>query len=302
LLLLCLWGFWRMLRRARPAAPGNPWTGLAAGAALALGSIAKPHYGLLGLGALGCVRRGKRPGPGAWLLLGAAIGGAALLWLSLALAPAGSWQAWLDQILATTSFTALPPGHSSIAAPWNRSIAGEVARWLLPNKFTHIVAASPAAAGWITTALVLALALATAFAVIGSLRLRAWQCRTGRDGADPVAVDLELSLLSTWVFLAAPASWTHHLVLLVPAVLVLLRDAVLDPRARGFTRLAAGLVLAVLALTVDDLIPRDIRTGSHAIMALMTVAVIGLWALLFERLLAHNAAQRWKQVTPPTAV
>jgi len=296
LLLVCLWGFWRVLRQAgaTPAAtlPRDPLGLLTAGASLALGSIAKPHFGLLGLGALGCLRHGRRPGPGAGLVLGAAIGGAALLWLSLALAPAGSWQAWVDQILANTSLTTLPPGHSSIAAPWNRSIAGEVARWLVPNKFTDIVAASPAAAGWITTALVLTLTLATAFALLGSLRLRARRCRTGLGAAAPVAVDLELSLLSTWVFLAAPASWTHHLVLLLPAALVLLRDAVLNPRARGFTKLAAGLVLAVLALTLDDLIPREIRTASHALMSLMTVAVIGLWALLLEQLLAHNASAR----------
>jgi hypothetical protein len=107
-----------------------------------------------------------------------------------------------------------------------------------------------------------------------------------------VGVDLELSLLSVWVFLAAPASWTHHLVMLLPAALVLLREAVLDPRASGPGRLAAGLVLAVLALTLDDLLPREVRTGSHAIMALMTVAVLGLWALLLERLLAHNAVKR----------
>ena len=292
LLLLCLWGFWRVLRRGRPAPTAAPWTGLGAGAALALGSVAKPHYALLGLAALGCPRQGRRPGSGLWLLLGAVLAGAALLWLSLALAPPGSWPAWVEQILATTSFTALPPGHSSIAAPWNRSIAGEVARWLVPNKFTAILLPSPAAAAWGTTLLVLGLGLATAGAVLGSLRLRARRCRTGSGDADPVAVDLELSLLSVWVFLAAPASWTHHLAMLLPAALVLLRDAVLDPRARALTRLAAVLVLAVLALTLDDLIPREVRTGSHAIMGLMTVAVVGLWGLLLEQLLAHTAAVR----------
>jgi len=296
LLLLCLWGFWRVLRRAGPAPPtGSPravLSRLGAGAALALGSVAKPHYGLLGLGALGCLRRGRRPGPGLWLLLGAALGGAALLWLSLALAPAGSWTAWMQQILGTTGFTALPPGHSSIAAPWNRSIAGEVARWLVPNKFSQVVAASPTAAAWISAALVMALALATGWAVLRSLRLRARRCAEGDGSAGPVAVDLELSVLSVWVFLAAPASWTHHLVMLLPAALVLLRDAVLDPRARNATRLAAVLVLAVLALTLDDLIPREVRTSSQAIMALMTVAVVGLWALLLERLLAEQRASR----------
>jgi hypothetical protein len=84
--------------------------------------------------------------------------------------------------------------------------------------------------------------------------------------------------------------------MLLPAALVLLRDAVLDPRAGGLGRLAAVLVLAVLALTLDDLIPPEVRTSSRAIMALTTVAVLGLWALLLQLLVAHNVhpRNRWK--------
>jgi Uma2 family endonuclease len=323
LLLLCLWPFWRALRTTSAASPigsrrvdkrsavhpSRGWISrrsstllhlpfnaccrhVAAGACLALGSIAKPHYGLLLLGVFGCLRVGRRPGPGVWLVLGAALAGAALLWLSLIITPSGSWAAWWEQVPGTTSYTTLPPGHSSIAAPWNRSIAGEVARWLVPNKFIAPVIASPEAAQWVTTALVLALGLATAWAVLGSLRRRARRCAAGRRSPDPVVVDLELSLIAVWVFLAAPASWTHHLVMLLPAALVLLREAVLDPRAGGLGRIAAVLVLAVLALTLDDLIPREVRTGSRAIMALMTVAVLGLWALLLQRLLAQHADHR----------
>jgi hypothetical protein len=43
-------------------------------------------------------------------------------------------------------------------------------------------------------------------------------------------------------------------------------------------------VLAMLALTLDDLIPRELRVSSQAIMSLMTVAVIGLWLLLAQHL------------------
>jgi hypothetical protein len=304
LLLLCVWGFWRTLRRIAPgSAPDarpsgstralRDWLALVGGgAALALGSVAKPHYGLLVLGAGGCMWSGNRPGPGLRLLLGTALGGATLLWLSLVVAPHGSWTAWWAQVPGTTSFTALPPGHSSIAAPWNRSLAGEVARWLVPNKFIEPVAANPVAAGYITAALVFALGVATARAVLGSLALRARRCAAGVSGVEAVAVDLELSLIAVWVFLAAPASWTHHLVMLLPAALVLLRDAVLDPRAGGLGRLAAVLVLAVLALTLDDLVPREVRTSSRAILVLMTLGVVGLWALLLERLLRLTKAKR----------
>jgi hypothetical protein len=219
--------------------------------------------------------------------------------LSLAIAPAGSWSVWIEHIPGATSYTALPPGHSSIAAPWNRSIAGEVARWLVPNKFIEPVAAAPAAAAVITGALVAVLGLITAWAMLASLRRRARGCRAGNGAPDPRAVDLELALLSVWVFLAAPASWTHHLVMLLPAALVLLRDSVLEPRTGTMQRIAAGLVLAVLALTLDDLLPRDVRTGSRAMLALMTVAVLGLWLLLLQQLVKRTKPAHRSRRHPP---
>ena len=264
LILLCLWLYWRALRRGRG--------GYGAGAALALGSVAKPHYALLLLGAL--------PRPGIRLLLGGGVAALALLTLSLNLAPAGSWGSWLTQIVDATSYSALPPGHSSIAAPWNRSIAGLVARFLVPNKFTEPLAASPAAATMLSAALVLTLTGISAWALVGSMRSR----RLGPAGGHAMRIDLELSILSVWIFLAAPASWTHHLVMLLPAALVLLRDAVLDPAQPPGSRLTAGLVLMVLALTLDDLIPRELRVSSQAIMSLMTFAVLSLWLLLVQRL------------------
>lgn len=264
LILLCLWLYWRSVRRGR--------CGYGAGAALVLGSVAKPHYALLLLGAL------ARPRPR--LLLGGASAALALLTLSLMLAPAGSWESWLTQIVGTTSYTTLPPGHSSIAAPWNRSIPGQVARFLVPNKFTEPLADSPAAAAMLSTVLVLALGAISASVIIASMRRR----RRSPAGGHATRIDLELSILSVWIFLAAPASWTHHLVMLLPPALVLLRDAVLDPTQPPTSRASAALVLLVLALTLDDLIPRELRTASQALMGLMTVAVLALWLLLVERL------------------
>jgi hypothetical protein len=276
LMLLCLWLYWRQLRRGR--------CGFGGGAALVLGAIAKPHYGLLLLGALPqCVSdkgRARAPSRCLRLLLGAAIAGLALLGLSLILAPAGSWASWWSAIAGGASYSALPDGHSSIAAPWNRSIAGQVARFLIPNKFTEPVIASPAAAAALSSALVILLLAASVWVLSDSMRRRIGASAP----TDPIAIDLELSILSMFIFLAAPASWTHHLVMLLPAALVLLRDAVLDPREPAGSRFTAALVLLVLALTLDDLLSREIRTSSQALMGLMTAAVLSLWLLLLERL------------------
>ena len=292
LILLFLWLYWRALRLGRAS--------YGAGATLALSAVAKPHYGLLLLAAVrwpgsplasqrsseqGTCQVPSKHAIRPWSrtlspMVGAALFGLLLIGVSLLIAPAGSWHSWLSLVLGNTSFTELPPGHSSIAAPWNRSIPGEVARLLIPNKFSQPLVASPAAAAWLSTALVLAVTAATFWLLQDALRT-SWRSRAP---PDPRVVDLELSLLSVLVFLAAPASWTHHLVMLLPAALVLLRDAVLDPSESLSSRLTAALVLAVLALTLDDLIPRDLRVSSQPLMALMTVAVLALWLLLMQRL------------------
>ena len=73
---------------------------------------------------------------------------------------------------------------------------------------------------------------------------------------------------------------------MVLAALMLLRNALRETLA---SRLTAALVLAVLALTLDDLIPRELRVSSQAIMGLMTVAVLALWLLLVQRLSISRA-------------
>ena len=266
ILLLLLWGFWRRVRLGRQDA--------SAGAALVLGSVAKPHVGLLLMAAA--------PRPGRRLIGGAVAAGALLLVLAWAVAPAGSWESWLALVPGSSSYHTLPDGHSSIAAPWNRSIPGSVARLLVPNKFTAIWLDEPGLAQRLSTAIVLVLLLVTGWALFRSMR---------RDMRPPADRDLEMSLILLWVFLAAPASWTHHLVLLLPAVLVLLRDGVLDPSAAPGSRITAGLVLLVIAATFDDLVPLKVRTASQPMMALMTVGVLSLWLLLVQRLASRRGAR-----------
>jgi hypothetical protein len=52
------------------------------------------------------------------------------------------------------------------------------------------------------------------------------------------------------------------------------------------------LTLALIAVTFEDLLPRDIRTSSLALMSLMTVAILALWALTAARLLRRSAGVR----------
>lgn len=155
-----------------------------------------------------------------------------------------------------------------------------MARFFIPNKFVDPLVDSPFAAELLSTIAILVLLAVSAWALSRSIR---------RSDREPRDRDLELSLISIFVFLASPASWTHHLVMLLPAALVMLRDGVFDRNEPVASRFTVGLVLGIMALTFDDLIPREIRTSSLAIMSLMTVAVFALWLLIVERLLRRSA-------------
>lgn len=264
IVLLFLWLYWRQVRCSQ-----RTWS---SGGALVLGCVAKPHYFLLALGA--------GPKPGYRIIVGALIAGTALVGGSLALAPDGSWDTWVEGVLGEIGYTSLPGNLSSIAAPWNRSIPGFVARFLIPNKYVDPLVDSPFAAKFLSTTVILVLLAVSAWALFRSIR---------RADREPRDRDLELSLISIFVFLAAPASWTHHLVMLLPASLVMLRDCVLDRNEPVTSRLTVGLILVIIAFTFDDLIPREIRTSSLAIMSLMTVAVVALWLLIVARLLRRSA-------------
>jgi hypothetical protein len=262
--LLFLWLFWRQVRRSRATSTS--------GVGLVLGALAKPHYGLLALGA--------GPKPGLRIIFGASITGAALFVASLLLLPSGLWPSWVEHVLAETSYTALPGGRTSIAAPWNRSVAGLFARLFVPNKFSAPLFDQPAAADYLSTAVILLLLVVSAWALYRSMR---------RVDRGPTDRDLELSLISLFVFLASPASWTHHLVMLLPTALVMLRDVVLDPNEPMSQRLTMALILALIAVTFEDLIPRDLRTSSLLMMSMMTVAILALWLLTVVRLLRRSA-------------
>jgi hypothetical protein len=251
ILLLLLWGFWRQVRLGRQ--------GVAAGAALVLGSVAKPHVGLLLLAA--------GPRPDRRLVGGVVAAGLVVLLIAWSVAPAGSWGSWLTLVPGASSYQALPDGHSSIAAPWNRSVAGSVARLLVPNKFTTVWLDAPGLAQGLSTTIVLLLLGVTGRALFRSMR-RGERPASDRDG--------EMSLVLLWVFFAA-------------AALVLLRDRVLDRGVGLSSRMTAGLVLLVIAATFDDLVPLQLRTASQPLMALMSVGLLSLWLLLVQSLARRSA-------------
>jgi len=268
-----LWMYWRRLREGAPSAT--------AGVGLVLGSAAKPHYGLLL--ALAAPRFGRN------LVLGVVAASICLFAATLLLLPNGVWDSWLVHIAGHTSYTELPEGHRSIAVPWNRSLPGLVARFMVPNPYSNPAWTSAPLASAISSAAVLGLFAATGLAVIRSMRC---------PGRDALRRDLELAAVTLALFLASPASWTHHLVMLLPAALLALRDFALNREAAWWSRFGVGIVLAVMGLTLDEFLSVAARASSLLVMSLVTFSVAALWSITVGRLFALASERRDRRIGP----
>jgi len=231
-LALILWAADRVAAGGRDAA---------AGVALGLATVLKTYPAVL-LAVFAARRRYA-------VVAAAAATWAALAGLSLAVLPVELWRQWLGEVApsasyAATPFALLPPGY-----PSNQGLNGFFARLFADGH-------GAATATWLGSAVV---AAATAWAL--------WQRRT-LDAAAFVPYAVALALAA--IVLAAPLSWLHHHVFLLPALLHLLSVA-----AARWQRALALALLVVLALPFNLLVHMY-----AAVVPAPAIAVAALWLCL----------------------
>jgi hypothetical protein len=151
-------------------------------------------------------------------LAGLAAGGATLVLGSLA---SGGWPLWVSylRLLRGLAAGSPPPGLPPFGALFNLSVAGFCAR-VLPSAWSR-----PAA-----VLVLLGLAILTARAIARA--------------ATPEAEHGALLAVLALTVMAPPLAYRHHLILLFPALLLFLGDALRD---RAYGRAAMALVGALLA-------------------------------------------------------
>jgi Glycosyltransferase family 87 len=147
---------------------------------------------------------------GRWRECASAVGFvAAATLLSAAILPPGVWHDWLTLVLPSGGYMNTPAGLFSPAAEWNQSLNGMFARLFTESEWSRPVLVNPTAGRLATYG---AAALTTAISLVAT-----WRARERPDSLDRM-VFIALPLM----FLIAPFSWQHHLVFLLPVVLVLL--------------------------------------------------------------------------------
>jgi hypothetical protein len=140
-----------------------------------------------------------------------------VVWLGLALIvsllvlPNTVWHDWLVNVFPSGGYMITPAGMYPPAAIWNQNLNGFFARAFAGGEWSDPVWVNPAFAKFLTYATAGLISAVTAFAV--------WRSRTFKD-----SVDRTMLVCLPAMYLIAPFSWEHHLVYLLPCILILLNS------------------------------------------------------------------------------
>lgn len=272
---LCL--FWSLLRAER-----SP---ILTGGALAVAVILKT-YPLLFLPWL-MVRKQYRVLGWTVAFLGVSVG------LSMVLLPPAYWVEWLTVVAPSGGYGRAPTELLSPASPWNQSINGFFSRLFLPNPFSE-----PLFADFGSTTGMLARVLPYAVAIP-----LLWKSYRACGSSDSLAqtraatLDLEFGLLLLTIYLLAPLSWEHHLVTLLPAILML--GVTRFRREQSESTDAETRAWPLVLFACCAMIPAQkflyasqyLKHGPRILLiSIPLYAVVGLWGQLYSLLRARRAA------------
>ena len=196
-----------------------------------------------------------------WFLLLSAL----LSVVSLAVLPHSLWTDWFAYVLPTGGYGETPIGLGSPAVSWNQSINGFTSRLFLDNPFNSPLLPSPGAARLVPY---LASALVVIATVFSPYRM------TFLHGEKDI--DWEFSLYLLMVYIVAPLSWEHHLVFILPAILIGLMRS-FEGRRNWFwaSVIAFSAYLLAWELPIDS--PR-LQTGILTLaISVKFYGVLALW-------------------------
>ncbi|MCD4652944.1 DUF2029 domain-containing protein [bacterium] len=139
-----------------------------------------------------------------------------LAWLALAtvfsyvILPHTIWHDWIVNVLPTGGYTRIPAGLFSPASVFNQNLNGFITRAFTVTRFSSTMIVNPDLARLLTYSLAGIVAVVTGMAAWCSFRIH-------ND-----SLDRTILVFLPGMYLIAPFSWEHHLVYLLPSILMLL--------------------------------------------------------------------------------
>ena len=131
--------------------------------------------------------------------------------VSLFILPNAVWHDWLVNVFPTGGYMNTPAGMYPPAAIWNQNLNGFFARAFTENSWSNPVSVNTDLARLLTYA-----AAGLAAVITG---LTVWYSRSYKDN-----LDRTMLVALPAMYLIAPFSWEHHLVYLLPSILILLNS------------------------------------------------------------------------------
>jgi hypothetical protein len=161
--------------------------------------------------------------------------------ISFAVLPNAVWHDWLTKVLPVGGYMQTAEGMYPPAAIWNQSLNGFFARMFTESDWSNPF--------WVNPTLARSLTYLAAGVVSAFTALATWRSRTHADSSDRMMIPALLAM-----YLIAPFSWEHHLVYLLPPVLILLlRHASFEtlPKAAFYSLGIASALLLGLPFALE---------------------------------------------------
>jgi alpha-1,2-mannosyltransferase len=172
---------------------------------------------------------------------------------SILLLPENLWEDWLLKVAPSGSYTREPEGLFAPSTIGNQSINGLFSRLFTAEEWSSPIKIDPPVGAWLATLSAGLLVFLTIFATFLTRK-------------DANALDKSMLISLPCIYLIAPFSWFHHLVYVLPTLIMLLCA---DWRGGPTSGVIFQALVLVAALTMSFWIMLDTEF----------VAVIGLWGL-----------------------
>ncbi len=181
--------------------------------------------------------------------------------LALLFIPWSIWVEWLTNVLPTGGYGKVAYGLFSPAAPWNQSLNGLFSKVFLENPWAGPLIQSPLGGQIVTYFSSISVMIISAYAIL-------YRCRI--DGRH--SFDWGMTIVLPVMYLVAPLSWEHHLVYVLPSILVVLISCL----AGQFSNRPVIVVVVLVSIVALALhLPVSLLQ-----FGLKSMAVLCLWAFI----------------------
>lgn len=187
--------------------------------------------------------------------------------------PQKAWSDWFTGVLPSGAYGKEAMNVLSPTSPWNQSVNGFISRIFIQNRFSESFFHSPSTAQ-ILPYFISVIILLTSIGIC---------CFSAKRQGDRMLIHQEFSLFLLTMYLIAPLSWDHHLVLVLPSIILIIYLLVYHEK-KLTSVIIVGLSVLLLGWKLNLGSPSLTSGLLTLVISIKLYAVIVLWIYLVIRL------------------